>query len=59
MKPIWNSLAGLGLAIVLGAAVGAGPAEAQDIATNKNPLSFGTGQVIIDLNKLEWSPLEL
>ena len=59
MKPIWNRLAGLGLALGLGAAIGAAPAHAEDIATNKNPLSFGTGQVIIDLNKLEWAPLEL
>ena len=59
MKPIWNRLAGLGLALALGLTIGVGSAHAEDIATNKKPLSFGSGQVIIDLNKLEWAPLEL
>jgi quercetin dioxygenase-like cupin family protein len=28
-------------------------------ATNKAPLSFGADQTIIDLNQIEWAPLEL
>ena len=28
-------------------------------ATNTSPLSFGADQTIIDLNTLEWAPLEL
>jgi hypothetical protein len=30
-----------------------------DYATSANPLSFGPSQTIIDLNKVEWAPLEL
>jgi hypothetical protein len=34
-------------------------ALAQDNAgSNKQPLAFGPGQVIIDLNKLVWEPLQ-
>jgi len=34
-------------------------ANAQDYATSANPLAFGPSQTIIDLNKVEWAPLEL
>ncbi len=34
-------------------------ASAQDYATSANPLAFGPSQTIIDLNKVEWAPLEL
>jgi len=34
----------------------ASPAE---YATSASPLAFGTDQTIIDLNKIEWGPLEL
>lgn len=34
-------------------------AFADGLATNKEPLSFGSDQTIIDLNKIEWGPLEL
>jgi len=30
-----------------------------EYATSSSPLSFATDQTIIDLNKVEWSPLEL
>ena len=34
-------------------------AHAQDYATSGSPLAFGPDQTIIDLNKVEWGPLEL
>ncbi len=34
-------------------------ALAQEYATNTSPLAFGPGQTIIDLNKVEWAPLNL
>ena len=34
-------------------------ANAQDYATSAKPLAFGPSQTIIDLNKVEWAPLEL
>lgn len=36
----------------------AGPVSAE-YATSSSPLSFATDQTIIDLNKIEWAPLEL
>ncbi len=34
-------------------------ASAEEYATNTSPLAFGADQTIIDLNKIEWGPLEL
>jgi len=31
---------------------------ADTVASNKHPLSFGTGQTIIDLQKVVWEPLK-
>ncbi len=36
-----------------------GTAVAEDYATSANPLSFDADQTIIDLNRIEWAPLEL
>ena len=46
-----------GLCVVL--TLAAPVTSAQDYATSESPLAFGPGQTIIDLNKVEWAPLEL
>lgn len=33
--------------------------SAHELGSNKNPMSFGNDQTIIDLTKLEWAPLEV
>ncbi len=33
--------------------------DAHELGSNKKPLAFGNDQTIIDLNKLEWAPLEV
>ena len=51
----WISVVGIASAITLGPNLALG----QDYATNTAPLAFGPDQTIIDLNKVEWAPLEL
>lgn len=33
--------------------------SAHELGSNKNPITFGNDQTIIDLTKLEWAPLEV
>ena len=47
------------LGIVIAILLCASTVFAYGLGTNKEPLSFGSDQTIIDLNKIEWSPLEL
>lgn len=57
---MWNmralSLASFALSVLTSAA--STPAAAE-YATSASPLAFGPDQSIIDLNKVQWSPLEL
>ena len=52
------SILSLGL-ITAGQAQDSPVADTQDYATSAKPLTFGPSQTIIDLNKVEWAPLEL
>ncbi len=45
--------------IVIAILLSASAVFADGPATNKQPLSFGSDQTIIDLGKIEWGPLEL
>lgn len=45
--------------IVIACLLSAATVFADGLGTNKQPLSFGADQTIIDLNKIEWGPLEL